>query len=76
MKLVKVFDDDELNPKSGWAYLEKGHLILKDDFAGLYAGSRLIVTNKHTIKRQATYELNQLLKAERNQLKIFKNVTE
>ena len=50
MKLVKVFDDDDLNPKSGWAYLEKGRLILKDDFMGLSAGSRLLVKDNHVIR--------------------------
>lgn len=76
MKLVKVFDDDELNPKSGWAYLEKGRLILKDSFMGLPAGSRLIVRDNRVIRFRDTCGFNSLLKAERNQMKIFKNDNE
>lgn len=71
MKLVKVFDDDDLNPQSGWAYLEKGRLILKDDFMGLSAGSRLIVKDNHVIQFRDTYEFNQLLKAEQKQGKLL-----
>ena len=71
MKLIKVFDDDDLNSQSGWAYLEKGHLILKDDFMGLPAGSRLLVKNNHVIRFRDTCELNELLKAEQKQAKRF-----
>ena len=71
MKLIKVFDDDDLNPKSGWAYLEEGRLILNDDFMGLPAGSRLLVNSDFTIKFRDTCELNSLLKAERRQNKLF-----
>lgn len=71
MKLIKVFDDDDLNPQSGWACLEKGRLILKDDFMGLPAGSRLLVKNNHVIRFRDTCELNSLLKAERRQNKLF-----
>ena len=72
MKLIKVFDDDDLNPQSGWAYLEKGRLILKDDFMGLPAGSRLLVKDNHVIRLRDTCEFNQLLKAEQKQGKLFK----
>lgn len=71
MKLIKVFDDDDLNTQSDWAYLENGRLTLKDDFMGLSAGSRLIVNSKHTIKIKDTYQLNSLLKMEHNQAKIL-----
>lgn len=71
MKLIKVFDDDELNPKSGRAYLENGHLILKDDFMGLSAGCRLLVNSNYVIKFKDTCELNSLLKAETRQNKLF-----
>lgn len=71
MKLVKVFDDDEFNPKSSWAYLENGRLILKADFMGLPAGSRLLVNSDYSIKFRDTCELNSLLKAERRQTKLF-----
>ncbi len=72
MKLIKVFDDDDLNPRSGWAYLENGHLILKEDFMGLSAGSRLLVNDSQVIRFRDTCELNQLLKAEQKQNKLFK----
>lgn len=71
MKLIKVFDDDELNPKNGLAYLENGRLILKEDFMGLPAGYRLLVNSDFTIKFRDTCELNSLLKAERRQAKLF-----
>lgn len=71
MKLVKVFDDDEFNPKSSWAYLENGHLILKEDFMGLSAGYRLLINSDSTIKFRDTCELNQLLKSEIRQTKLF-----
>ena len=72
MKLIKVFDDDDLNPRSGWAYLEKGRLILKDEFMGLSAGSHLLVKDNHVIRFRDTCELNQLLKDEQKQTKFFK----
>ena len=72
MKLVKVFDDDDLNPRSGWAYLKNGRLILKDDFMGLPAGSRLLAYGDGTIRFRETCELNALLKAEQKQAKLFK----
>lgn len=72
MRLVKVFDDDDLNPKSGWAYLENGRLILKDDFMGLSAGTRLFVKSNHVIRFRDTCEFNQFLKAEQKQAKLFK----
>lgn len=72
MKLVKIFDDDDLNPQSGWAYLERGRLTLKDDFMGLPAGSRLLVKDNHVIRFRDTCEFNQLLKAEQKQAKFFK----
>jgi hypothetical protein len=72
MKLVKVFDDDDLNPRSGWAYLEKGRLILKDDFMGLSAGTRLLVKNNRVIRFRDTCEFNQFLRAEQDQTKLFK----
>ena len=71
MKLIKLFNDDDLNPKSGWAYFEKGRLILKENFMGLSAGSRLLVKNNHVIRFRETCELNQLLKAEQKQAKLF-----
>lgn len=72
MKLIKVFDDDDLNPQSNWAYLEKGRLILKDNFMGLPAGSRLLVKDNHVIRFRDTCEFNQFLKAEQDQTKLFK----
>ena len=72
MKLIKIFDDDDLNPRSGWAYLEKGHLTLKEDFMGLPAGTRLLVNDSRSIRFRDTCELNQLLKAEQRQAKLFK----
>lgn len=72
MKLVKVFDDDDLNPQSGWAYLEKGRLTLKEDFVGLPAGSRLLVKDNRAIRFRDTCKLNELLRAEQRQTKIFK----
>ena len=72
MKLIKVFDDDDLNPRSGWAYLEKGRLILKDDFMGLPAGSRLLAYSDGVIRFRDTCELNVLLKAEQKQARLFK----
>ena len=72
MKLIKVFDDDDLNPQSGWAYLEKGRLTLKDDFMGLPAGSRLLVKDNHVIRFRETCEFNQFLKTEQKQARIFK----
>lgn len=72
MKLIKVFDDDDLNPQSGWAYLENGRLTLKDDFMGLSAGTRLLVNDSRAIRFRDTCELNQLLKAEQKQAKLFK----
>lgn len=72
MKLIKVFDDDDLNPRSGWAYLENGRLILKDEFMGLSAGTRLLVKDSHVILFRDTCELNALLKAEQKQNKLFK----
>lgn len=71
MKLVKVFDDDDLNPKSSWAYLEKGRLILKDDFMGLPAGSRLLVKNNYVIRFRDTCEFNQFLKDEQKQVEFL-----
>jgi hypothetical protein len=72
MKLIKVFDDDDISPKSGWAYLENGHLTLKDNFMGLSAGTRLLVKDSHVIRFRETCELNELLRAEQKQAKIFK----
>lgn len=72
MKLIKVFDDDDISPKSGWAYLENGRLILKDDFMGLPAGSRLLVYGDGVIRFRDTCELNALLKAEQKQARLFK----
>ena len=72
MKLLKVFNDDDLNPQSGWACLEKGRLILKDDFMGLSAGNHLLVESNYVIRFRDTCELNQLLKAEQKQAKFFK----
>lgn len=72
MKLIKVFDDDDLNPRSGWAYLENGRLTLKDDFMGLPAGTRLLVNDSQVIRFRDTCELNQLLKAEQKQARLFK----
>ena len=71
MKLIKVFDDDDLNPQSGCAYFEKGRLILKDDFMGLSAGSRLLVKDNHVIRFRDTCELNQLLKDEQKQVEFL-----
>lgn len=72
MKLVKVFDDDDINPRSGWAYLEKGRLTLKDNFMGLSAGTRLLVKDSHVIRFRDTCKLNELLRAEQKQAKFFK----
>ena len=72
MKLIKVFDDDDISPKSGWAYLEGGRLILKDDFMGLPAGTRLLAYGDGVIRFRDTYELNALLKAEQKQARLFK----
>lgn len=72
MKLIKVFDDDDLNPRSGWAYLENGRLTLKDKFMGLPAGTRLLVKDSHVIRFRETCELNELLRAEQKQTKLFK----
>ena len=72
MKLVKVFDDDDLNPKSGWAYLENGRLTLRDDFMGLPAGTRLLAYGDGVIRFRETCELNALLKAEQKQARFFK----
>lgn len=72
MKLIKVFDDDDISPKSGWAYLENGRLILKDDFMGLPAGTRLLVNDSRSIRFRDTCEFNALLKAEQKQARFFK----
>lgn len=72
MKLIKVFDDDDLNPRSGWACLKGDQLILKDDFMGFPAGSRLIVGSDHAVKMRDTFQLNELLKAEHRQFKNLK----
>ena len=72
MKLIKVFDDDDLNPRSGWAYPKNGRLILKDDFMGLPAGTRLLVNASRVIRFRDTCELNALLKAEQKQARLFK----
>lgn len=62
MKLIKVFDDDDINPKSAWAYLKGDRLILKEDFVGFKAGSYLIVNSKNAINMRETFEFNWLLK--------------
>lgn len=62
MKIIKVFDDDDINPKSAWAYQKSDRLILKDDFMGFKAGSYLIVNSKNAIKVKDTFQFNWLLK--------------
>ena len=72
MKLIKVFDDDDLNPKSSWAYLKGDCLILKNDFVGFKAGTHLIVDSRNAIRMRKTFDFNWALKNEHEQAKKFK----
>lgn len=71
MKLIKVFDNE--NHESGWAYLNsQGQLILNNSFEHYPENIRLIIDDNNVIQPDETYQLNQLLEQETEQVELIK----